>query len=240
MQEEEEQLQAKERAKKEEEDQKIRDEVDKRCTDDYLEGIWRSLDRKIVMDPFCYDQFKGDNPNVPYDREDFIDRVNEHYLAVLDKGGLKDGYAPFCKHLFIENFTEAISNVMKITDKNMKLLRSKYISRNKNELPVMVRWFDRRNVPTTKATILDIILYSKEQSNLEHEAQGTDNPFERYDYDYAIVSVKRQNVDYEMPMAPITMMRNALGKEFGGSGVKLDAKKYKKSIEFWNKHAVIQ
>jgi len=29
-------------------------------------------------------------------------------------------------------------------------------------------------------------------------------------------------IDSEIPMDPITIMRNALGKEEGGSGVKLD------------------
>ena len=74
----------------------------------------------------------------------------------------------------------------------------------------------------------------------ENKALGGKDPNAGKDYDYGIISVKRQDVDYEMPMAPITMMRNALGKEFGGSGVKLDLKKYKKSVEFWNKHAMIQ
>jgi hypothetical protein len=30
------------------------------------------------------------------------------------------------------------------------------------------------------------------------------------------------------------MMRNALGKEYGGSGVELDQDKYKESVEFWS------
>lgn len=44
-------------------------------------------------------------------------------------------------------------------------------------------------------------------------------------------------VDYEIPMDPITMMRNALGKEEGGSGVKLEFEKYMESVKFWEKHA---
>ena len=39
--------------------------------------------------------------------------------------------------------------------------------------------------------------------------------------------MKAQNVDYELPMQPITAMRNSLGKEYGGSGVPLDFEKYK-------------
>ena len=40
-------------------------------------------------------------------------------------------------------------------------------------------------------------------------------------------------------MTPITMLRNALGKEYGGSGVPLERDKYQKSVEYWSKHAVI-
>lgn len=41
-------------------------------------------------------------------------------------------------------------------------------------------------------------------------------------------------------MDPITMMRNALGKEEGGSGVPLDREKYLKSVEFWKEYALIK
>ena len=41
-------------------------------------------------------------------------------------------------------------------------------------------------------------------------------------------------------MDPITMMRNALGKEEGGSGVKINREKYAESVEFWSKHANIE
>lgn len=40
-------------------------------------------------------------------------------------------------------------------------------------------------------------------------------------------------------MTPITAMRNALGKEEGGSGVKLDRDEYMKAYEYWNTHATI-
>jgi len=41
-------------------------------------------------------------------------------------------------------------------------------------------------------------------------------------------------------MSPITMMRNCLGKEHGGSGVPLDRAEYMKSVEFWSKYAAIK
>lgn len=56
---------------------------------------------------------------------------------------------------------------------------------------------------------------------------------------WGIVSIKAQDVDYEIPMTPITAMRNALGKEEGGSGVPLDRDSYLKAYEYWNTHATI-
>lgn len=41
-------------------------------------------------------------------------------------------------------------------------------------------------------------------------------------------------------MQPITMMRNALGVEEGGSGVPLDRKKYKESTAFWVENVAIK
>jgi hypothetical protein len=41
-------------------------------------------------------------------------------------------------------------------------------------------------------------------------------------------------------MAPITMMRNALGKEEGGSGVPLSKEKYNESVAFWETHVTLK
>jgi hypothetical protein len=40
-------------------------------------------------------------------------------------------------------------------------------------------------------------------------------------------------------MTPITMMRNSLGKEEGGSGVPMDREAYRAAADFWEKHASI-
>ena len=36
------------------------------------------------------------------------------------------------------------------------------------------------------------------------------------------------------------MLRNALGREEGGSGVTLDKAKYAEAVDYWDKHAIIQ
>ena len=53
------------------------------------------------------------------------------------------------------------------------------------------------------------------------------------------VSIKAQDVDYELPMNPITVMRNSLGKEHGGSGVPLDRDAYMESVSYWKDHVVV-
>lgn len=56
---------------------------------------------------------------------------------------------------------------------------------------------------------------------------------------WGIVSIKVQDVDYELPMTPITAMRNALGKEEGGSGIPIDREAYMESVNYWKDHANI-
>ena len=207
-----------------------------------MQATANAIKRKIVLDPFCFKEFEaiaGAAPNLPIDKEEFTLKVNDFYLKVKDEGGLKDGYAPFCKHLFMENFVECVSSCAEITPENEKFLKSDYVARRENELPVLTRWFDKSLIPTHRAKYLDIILYSKDQIQAENKDMGTEDPSKDIDYDYGIISVKRQDVDHECPMQPITMMRNALGKEHGGSGVPLEFEKYKESCDFWKKHALI-
>lgn len=59
-------------------------------------------------------------------------------------------------------------------------------------------------------------------------------------WEWGIVSIKPQSVSHETPMNPITIMRNALGVEEGGSGIPLDREAYLKSVAFWQAHAIVQ
>lgn len=126
---------------------------------------------------------------------------------------------------------------LKITKENEHLLKSGYFKRAEHELPVLTRWFPSDKIEKREAKFLDLILYSKEQIELENSKTGVQNM--EYDCPWSIVSVKFQDEDYETPMTPITMMRNALGKEYGGSGVPLDIKKYEESVKYWSENAII-
>eukprot|EP00511_Aplanochytrium_stocchinoi_P004271 CAMPEP_0204826148 /NCGR_PEP_ID=MMETSP1346-20131115/3888_1 /ASSEMBLY_ACC=CAM_ASM_000771 /TAXON_ID=215587 /ORGANISM="Aplanochytrium stocchinoi, Strain GSBS06" /LENGTH=208 /DNA_ID=CAMNT_0051954033 /DNA_START=188 /DNA_END=814 /DNA_ORIENTATION=+ len=198
----------------------------------------------LVVDPFCLRQFNLDSTTsnkVDMPKEEFEKRVNEELQQSGGLKVLKDGYAPFCKHFFVENFTCMQSAYVEITASNLHLLRTGYNSRTEKELKVLERWFPRdlmvKNQDQQKAKYLDCILYSREQIKIENEKMG--ERVQETDAPWGIVSIKAQDVDYELPMNPITQMRNALGKSYGGSGVPLDPQSYNQSVEFWSKHAVI-
>ena len=192
--------------------------------------------KNIVIDPFCFRQFTKNSGKIfiDYDQTSFENKINELY----DEKLLQPGYAPFCKHIFIENFVGTNEQVLEIKDDTKPFLLSKYSARNEDELPVLVRYFHMKDVKDkiTSAKYLDIILYSGEQIEKENKAMGKTRDS---DAPCGIVSIKPQNVNYELPMAPITMMRNALGKEQGGSGVALKREEYLKSVQYWMNHASV-
>ncbi len=146
-------------------------------------------------------------------------------------------------------------NVLPITPENEQCLRTRYEARNENELPVLTRYFDRESLllllagsekdkggddsifPVAK--YIDLILYSREQINKENAAMGKTEEDESLveTAPWGIVSIKAQDVNYELPMTPITIMRNALGKDQGGSGVELVREAYMESVEYWKDRA---
>ncbi|RHY25574.1 hypothetical protein DYB32_008226 [Aphanomyces invadans] len=224
-------------------------------------GRWRLIVWTWV-DAFCLRQF--DDPNykgtqLHHDKMAFEAKINELFdnndVALVD-GYISTclsiprfkhahdwdpcSYAPFCKHLFVPNFVGARLSSATITPDNAHLLQSDYISRVPTELPVLTRWFPLSQVTPGIATYLDVILYSREQIEAEHRATGHTPDTVNADVPWGIISVKAQNVPHELPMNPITMMRNALGKDEGGSGVPLKREAYLEAVAYWSKNAVIQ
>ena len=138
-------------------------------------------------------------------------------------------------------------NVLPITKDNEQYLRTRYEARNEKELPVLTRYFDKELLLEGKsesdvfpvAKYIDLILYSREQINKENAAMGKQKNEEEEEETapWGIVSIKAQDVDHELPMTPITAMRNALGKDQGGSGVELVREEYMKAVEYWKDHA---
>lgn len=78
------------------------------------------------------------------------------------------------------------------------------------------------------ANYLIPILYSRAQLAKEG------SPIEA---DWGVVGCMYTMDPEETPMAPITMLRNALGVEEGGSGVPIDRTAYARAVAFWRTHA---
>ena len=150
----------------------------------------------------------------------------EHYLNTHAPSSVLDGYAPFCKLHVHRNWTSTRCLTAPITDSNQHLLRSGYEARNSSELPVLVRWFEGIEPPV--AGYLVVILYSREQLAKEGAPIAAD---------WGIVGCMYTSEPAEIPMAPITMLRNALGVAEGGSGVPLDRAAYRRAVEYWSAHA---
>jgi hypothetical protein len=234
--------------------------------------------KHIVVDPFCYRQFaeKSNTSSDGYAGVVFTNTITEFETIInarYNPSLLVDGYAPFCKHLFLINdFTNAHVSVLPITNSNMQCLRSRYEARTEQELPVLTRYFDRKALVLQKqqeeeitntnvanddvdeisdddttifpvAKYLDLILYSREQIIKENIAMGKADVAgadqEEETAPWGIVSIKAQDVNYELPMTPITILRNALGKEQGGSGVELNREAYMESVNYWKDHATV-
>lgn len=161
-----------------------------------------------------------------------------HFLSSFKKFEIKNGYAHFCKIIAMENRTDARVAVLPITLENYQWLRSGYVKRNDDELSYLSRWFDLP-VPVPKAEWLHIIVYSKRQLKLEQKNLNEDQK-EDFHASWGIVNILAQNNFDADPIAPSTMLRNAMGVEFGGSGVPLNKEEYEKSVEFWNTHAIVR
>lgn len=181
---------------------------------------------------------------------DFVDRVHAAHGGGAG-APLVDGYAPFCKHVFLRNtFIPGLKpGAVAITPANAPQLASGFVRRRPEELAVLARWFPRdcaaaRDRPD--ATWLDVILYSREQLEKEAAAMPAADRAGRAPTQgaapsapWGIISVKAQDVGAELPMQPITMLRNALGREEGGSGVPLDRAAYEAAVDYWSAHAVV-
>eukprot|EP00808_Paulinella_micropora_P031275 g48626.t1 len=210
------------------------------------EAASSSAGRFISLDRFALRQFDKNagvsHTVIDYDPQAFISKVNEFYeskkaSAKEDSEVLVDGYAPFCKHLFMPNFLKQLPPAAIVIDATTEpLIKSKYEARSAKELPVLVRYVPRDSLKKLpEAKYLDLILYSREQIKKENAAMGNELEEEEPE-PWGLISIKPQMESYETPMQPITMLRNALGKDQGGSGVALDREKYQASVDYWSKH----
>ena len=97
--------------------------------------------KTFFLDEFAQKQFNNTKPDysgtrIYFDASEFVAKVQEHH----DGGkALIEGYAPFCKHIFVPNFTGAKLGSLSITKQNRHLLQTGYSRRRPEELPVLSR-----------------------------------------------------------------------------------------------------
>jgi hypothetical protein len=150
--------------------------------------------------------------------------------ALADREIVEGATEGFVRHVFVRNFTDALSGVAEITDANRHLLRSEHRARREGELPVLTRWFPAGSVEVEECEWLHLVLYSREQLAVE----GL--PVEA---DWGIVSINSATGPSAAPLGPTAQMRNALGVEQGGNGKPLDAEAYAAGVAYWNQWATV-
>jgi hypothetical protein len=196
----------------------------------------------IVLDSFAYRHW--DSPDYSgakitnVSKSDFVIRVRSY---ISEHGGFDSvsvsGYAPFCRHIFIPNFTDARVDCVEITQVLSPSIQTGYRARRESELPVLMRWIDATDIPggVPTASSLDLIFYSRAQILIENAAIPDDS-LDLGEWDWGLISIKAQLVGHETPMLPITAMRNALGAAYGGSNEQIDVEGYRRSVGFWERH----
>ena len=176
----------------------------------------------IVLSAFARDRLFGEPPKIEGIGADAF----EAELNRRTPEAVLPGYAPFCRLHVHPNWTTTPCTTIPITPENAHRLRSAYEARTADELPVLTRWFEGIGAP--RAAYLLVILYDRAQMRREGE---------ELDADWGVVGCLATMTPEETPMAPITMLRNALGIDEGGSGVPLDREAYLRSVRYWNAHA---
>ena len=86
--------------------------------------------------------------------QDCTPEAFERHLNDVAPLRVLDGYAPFCKLHVHRNSTSTRCLAVSITDDNRHLLRSDYESRTKDELPVLVRWFEGLEPPVAEYLVV--------------------------------------------------------------------------------------
>lgn len=173
-------------------------------------------------------------------KDDFISYMNS---CGFDIGHsrmveIRSGYADFCKLLFVRNFTNAPVSFIKRSPNVYPYIRTEYNSRNDNEMPVLIEW---ASIPwkLEKAPYLMLVLYNRDQIVKELNVDSVED-LDTFVHDWYIVSIIPTLEVEEPPMPPITMWRNSLGVEYGGSGVNIDTNSYNKSVDFWSEHIKVK
>lgn len=156
---------------------------------------------------------------------------------LLDDVNVQDGYAPFCKVVPIKNLWDVKTSYVSVDDLDNgliegTLLPADYVSRREGEpaMPSTPTLVTKQELPS--ANYLHCILYTRE--HLEEEGEEVTGA------DLDLICVNAEMGMIGAPMTPSTLLRNALGPDFGGSGHVPSVEEYNKSVAFWQSHMFVK
>eukprot|EP00040_Diaphanoeca_grandis_P029424 m.172363 g.172363 ORF g.172363 m.172363 type:complete len:293 (+) comp31683_c0_seq2:325-1203(+) len=223
----------------------------------------RRITKEIVLYEFCRRQFKTEDVADPSFTGQIIDfppiTFEQNLNTMLDtEMGLRrtynsaevmeNGYAPFVKILYVDNFVEnLLPSVVEISGSNKDKMRSTYETRTAHDLPMLTRWCLLEDVINDescieKAKYLQVTMYSAEyilRDSLQR-GKGIGNCGDIANANWGVISIKGVNEKREVPMTPASMMKGALPRECGGLGVTLNMAKYRESIQYWETHVTVR
>jgi hypothetical protein len=199
---------------------------------------------KIEYDPFVSRQFSPGFSGTKVDleiKEELLGAINDTYINGDSKQLLNSEWE-FCKYLVIKNDFDVKCAVREITLDIYPYIRTDYVQRTPDELPVLTRFAQLPpGFKGQKANYIVLVLYSREQLQKEFKPKEEGQEFYFDDnVEWGIVSIMGTMEPQADPLVPITIMRNALGIEEGGNGETLNRKVYNESVEFWTKYILVK
>ena len=145
----------------------------------------------------------------------------------LNAGNFKEGYREGVVIITLSE-NKASQFVCPLVEINQDTeLRAKIVKRRDNEEHyIQIRAIN--GLPLESSSV-DLILYRKD---VLKETQENSN-----DADWELIAFMAKPKELDMPMGPVTMMRNQLQKE-GGTKGEYSSENWAKSVDFWQRYAI--
>ena len=159
-----------------------------------------------------------------------FDEIAKHASMQLEKGNYKQGYREGVVLVIVDNnyINDFVCPIVKI-DKQTKLIAEQVTRRDNEEPYIRIRALNGNPLKTKN---VDLILYRNDVLKETNENE-TNKDWELISF-HAI-----PNEINNLPMGPITMMRNQLQLE-GGTKGEYSSKEWAESVRFWQKYCFLK
>lgn len=183
---------------------------------------------EVAVNSFVRRQIKGSGKT--YFKELSFEFFAKHAKKKMDNNDFIDGYRDGVRIVNLDNkyVKKVFCPYVRITNKTK--LKAKQVSRRPDEEPyIQVRALNGKPL---EAGSVNLILY--------HHDILAENDENTTSADWELISINALPKGEEnMPMGPITMMRNQLGLQ-GGTKATYTSEEWARSVQFWQKYAAIE